>query len=373
VCAPQAAACASLVCAHTGCSSRPESVCRAYTSIHTTCLSLSAFSSFQARNTRVHRGLSPHAPPKLFNERCCRTDRAQRRRCSRNAICGLVGAASVDERHCTQRGWCVIRSFPFSPAVSSLHTPNSTPSDALSHSAQGHFLGMSVSEGNEMKLRCAMHHRPRTASHASPQCKQVLRACAATRRVLPGLLQEQRHVASCVIFSTLHFGRVLAHIAHCELPHLPFISDEASGVARGVIALDKAATVRRTKNVRDGFEYCIRIDAPNAANGSGANAVGAKRWTKLVMVLRNEPEMAAWIEAIQSGVAGGPVVAASRVLFEPPRQRTDSTVVFQGTALKEVHEGCVCILFIEVNLLAPDSLALLRRIPWAFLWSTAVQ
>ena len=143
------------------------------------------------------------------------------------------------------------------------------------------------------------------------------------------------------------------------------------------MALDKAATVKRTKNMRDGFEYCIRIDAPNAANGSGAYAAGvragAKRWTKMVMVLRNEPEMAAWIEAIQSGVAGGPVVAASRVLFEPPRQRTDSTVVFQGTALKEVHEGCVCNLFIEVILLAPDSLALLRRIPWAFLWSTAVQ
>ena len=88
-------------------------------------------------------------------------------------------------------------------------------------------------------------------------------------------------------------------IACCPSSHLPFISDEASGVAKGVVALDKAATVRRTKNVRDGFEYCIRIDAPNAANGSGANAVGAKRWTKLVMVLRNEPEMAAWIEAIR--------------------------------------------------------------------------
>ena len=150
-------------------------------------------------------------------------------------------------------------------------------------------------------------------------------------------------------------------------------------MARGVVALDKAATVKRTKNMRDGFEYCIRIDAPNAANGSGAYAVGAKRWTKLVMVLRNEPEMAAWMEAIQSGIAGGPVVAASRVLFEPPRQRTDSTVVFQGTALKEVRDGCVCILMIsfmkvisEISL-ARDSLALLRRTPWAFLWSTAAQ
>jgi hypothetical protein len=86
--------------------------------------------------------------------------------------------------------------------------------------------------------------------------------------------------------------------------------------------------------------------------------------------------MAAWMEAIQSGIAGGPVVAASRVLFEPPRQRTDSTVVFQGTALKEVRDGCVCILmisFMKVISLARDSLALLRRIPWAFLWSTAAQ
>ena len=91
--------------------------------------------------------------------------------------------------------------------------------------------------------------------------------------------------------------------ACCPSSHLLFISDEASGVARGVVALDKAATVKRTKNMRDGFEYCIRIDAPNAANGSGAYAAGvragAKRWTKMVMVLRNEPEMAAWIEAIR--------------------------------------------------------------------------
>ena len=88
-----------------------------------------------------------------------------------------------------------------------------------------------------------------------------------------------------------------------ELIAPTLISDEASGVARGVVALDKAATVKRTKNMRDGFEYCIRIDAPNAANGSGAYAAGvragAKRWTKRVMVLRNEPEMAAWIEAIR--------------------------------------------------------------------------
>jgi hypothetical protein len=103
-----------------------------------------------------------------------------------------------------------------------------------------------------------------------------------------------------------HRNRFMPHITPTSVFELiapTLILDEASGVARGVIALDKAATVQRTKNVRDGFEYCIRIDAPNAANGSGAYAAGvragAKRWTKMVMALRNEPEMAAWIEAIR--------------------------------------------------------------------------
>ena len=70
-------------------------------------------------------------------------------------------------------------------------------------------------------------------------------------------------------------------------------------MARGIVELGKAATVKRTKNMRDGFEYVIRIDAPNSVSGSGATAAGSKRWTKLVMVLRSEPEMMAWIEAIR--------------------------------------------------------------------------
>jgi hypothetical protein len=115
-----------------------------------------------------------------------------------------------------------------------------------------------------------------------------------------------------------------------------FISEEASGLARGIVELDKAATVKRTKNMRDGFEYVIRIDAPNSASGSGATAAGSKRWTKLVMVLRNEPAMTAWIEAIRSGIEGDTFVASSRPLFVAPPQQTSSMVVFQGKALKEV-------------------------------------
>jgi len=89
-----------------------------------------------------------------------------------------------------------------------------------------------------------------------------------------------------------------------------FISEEASGVARGIVVLDKAATVKRTKNMRDGFEYVIRIDAPNSASGSGATAAGSKRWTKLVMVLRSEPEMTAWIDAIRWSLSAAAAAAA---------------------------------------------------------------
>jgi hypothetical protein len=80
---------------------------------------------------------------------------------------------------------------------------------------------------------------------------------------------------------------------------------------KGAIELDSAASVQRTKNARDGFEYCIRIDAPNAGKGAGVVAAAqpkVKRWTKLVMVLRSEPEMAAWLAAIRWGLqpnAGG--------------------------------------------------------------------
>ena len=76
------------------------------------------------------------------------------------------------------------------------------------------------------------------------------------------------------------------------------------------MVLDKAATVKRTKNMRDGFEYVIRIDAPNSASGSGATAAGSKRWTKLVMVLRSEPEMTAWIDAIRWSLSVAAAAAA---------------------------------------------------------------
>ena len=81
---------------------------------------------------------------------------------------------------------------------------------------------------------------------------------------------------------------------------LTLVPVESPETLKGAIELDHAATVKRTKNVRDGFMYCIRVDAPNA--GKGATSVlqpKVKRWTKLVMVMSSEPEMTAWIEAIR--------------------------------------------------------------------------
>jgi hypothetical protein len=90
-------------------------------------------------------------------------------------------------------------------------------------------------------------------------------------------------------------------IAFC----LTLVTVECPDMLKGAIELDAAASVQRTKNARDGFEYCIRIDAPNAGQGAGVAAAAqpkVKRWTKLVMVLRSEPEMAAWLAAIRWGL-----------------------------------------------------------------------
>ena len=64
---------------------------------------------------------------------------------------------------------------------------------------------------------------------------------------------------------------------------------------------------------------------------------GVKRWTKLVMALRNEPEMVSWIQTIRSGISGGQITVASRLTFDSSQPRTDDMVVFQGNALKEVR------------------------------------
>ena len=72
--------------------------------------------------------------------------------------------------------------------------------------------------------------------------------------------------------------------------------------------------VTRTKNVRDRFEYCLRVDAPNAAKRSVPLPTKVKRWTKLVMALPTEPEVTAWIDAIRWTLrsAGG-----STMLLQP--------------------------------------------------------
>jgi hypothetical protein len=138
----------------------------------------------------------------------------------------------------------------------------------------------------------------------------------------------------------------------CFLQSHQFISDDTSAsAAKGIVALDKTATVKRTKNVRDGFEFCIRVDAPNAGSSM---LTGVKRWTKLVMVLRNEPDMVSWIQTIRSGISGGQITVASRLTFDSSQPRTDDMVVFQGNALKEVRLWNVFVLKILYFLLCSD-------------------
>jgi hypothetical protein len=102
--------------------------------------------------------------------------------------------------------------------------------------------------------------------------------------------------------------------------------------AKGIVVLDKTASVRRTKNVRDGFEYCIRIDAPNSAT----SLAGTKSWPKLVMALRSNQDMEAWLFAIRSVTTGVPRESQILVKFHSPAQRTDNMIVYTGSAMKEV-------------------------------------
>jgi hypothetical protein len=102
----------------------------------------------------------------------------------------------------------------------------------------------------------------------------------------------------------------------------PRVSVESPEALKGAIELDCDSSVKRTKNVRDGFEYCIRVDAPNA--GKGARTVSStnpkvKRWTKLVMVLNSEPEMTSWIQAIRWALksAAGSVSELAAVAATP--------------------------------------------------------
>ena len=94
---------------------------------------------------------------------------------------------------------------------------------------------------------------------------------------------------------------IAMHVAWMPcLPHDIFISAESADQLKGVIELDAAATAQRTKNVRDGFAYCLRIDAPNARTPSlPSPSQRVKRWTKLVMCLRNEEQLVAWVDAIR--------------------------------------------------------------------------
>ncbi len=119
-----------------------------------------------------------------------------------------------------------------------------------------------------------------------------------------------------------------------------------AGPPRGLVLLDQSTSAKRTKNQRDGFQYCVRIDSPNATVVAGA---GTKRWTKLVIALRSEMEMRSWIAAIQSGV-GMHVDATPRFVFDSSKVRAANMVVHQGTALKEVLSSNVRALLLSCSL-----------------------
>ncbi len=124
--------------------------------------------------------------------------------------------------------------------------------------------------------------------------------------------------------------------------------------------MDKTSSVKRTKNVRDGFEYCIRVDSPNAA---ASHHTGVKAWPKLVMALRNEPDMVSWIAAIRAGIEDREVGAVRRSTFAAPPQRASDSVVYSGKALKEVS---ICVACFSLGLRGPDRGALRRHTPSAF-------
>ena len=123
---------------------------------------------------------------------------------------------------------------------------------------------------------------------------------------------------------------------------------------QGIVRLDSSTVVHRTKNVRDGFEFCLRIDSPNA---STAHVPGTKRWSKLVIALRSEVEMKEWIEAIRSGVGGRKTVAPLRFTFDSSKVRSGNMVVYQGPALKEVASSASLRSFVGLRRVTSASFA----------------
>jgi hypothetical protein len=203
-----------------------------------------------------------------------------------------------------------------------------------------------------MKLRCVSYHRIyimlSVFRYSTAPFPQVLRAQARQWHLRLGVFQEQRCVVLCIL------------PAVSIVPDLCVSDDLSPSAAKGIVALDKTASVKRTKNVRDGFEFCIRVDAPSAVT---AHSTGVKAWPKLVMALRNEPDMVSWIEAIRAGIESREIGARRRSTFVPSAQRAGEGVVFSGKALKEVSTCLVCVC---CGLLSSDLGALFRRILSAF-------
>ncbi len=135
-----------------------------------------------------------------------------------------------------------------------------------------------------------------------------------------------------------------AAITPCLCIHVCTTGDLAS-TPKGIVLLDTSTSVKRTKNIRDGFEYCLRIDSPNAA----ANPVpGAKHWTKLVIALRSEVDLRAWVAAIQSGIGYRPTESRMPT-FDASVVRTGNMVVHQGPALKEVASSASLRSFVHLR------------------------
>jgi hypothetical protein len=118
-----------------------------------------------------------------------------------------------------------------------------------------------------------------------------------------------------------------------------FSSDEVSGTPKGILLLNKNSSVQRTKNQRDGFHFCIRLDS---LESSSSCSPSVKQWSKLVMILRSEAELTEWIRVIRSVVSGDMVTSVNRNSFLPPNVLSDNMVVYQGKGLKEVCSSTSC-------------------------------
>jgi hypothetical protein len=124
--------------------------------------------------------------------------------------------------------------------------------------------------------------------------RMAFQCCSTSRAKVSSHVPEYFGIFSIVLQLPCCFlFRSKSHLTRC--------SDEQSGILKGVMELDHQSTAKRTKNSRDGFDHCIRVDSPNAKETLGAVPelrAGMKRWTKLVVALRSDHDALAWLNAI---------------------------------------------------------------------------